>query len=125
MSGLAALRMRGNVGAVSFAPAERLGMSIFVGSTYGILVSVTDDTGTPVDPATLTCTVRNDPSVADQVYTYGTDDNLTKVAVGVYLLALNIDFGDSWRIGVATATPQLTGAYSFVATSTVIDDPDL
>lgn len=59
-------------------------MPNYVGKTLSFALAVTDvSSGDAVDADTLVCTVTRPPGTEDE-YTYGTDAEITRSAVGTY-----------------------------------------
>lgn len=69
---------------------------IYPGSPFRVGAHFEDDTGTDVDPATITFKLRS-PCGVETSYVYGTDDEITKSSTGDFYAEVTPDEGGRWQ----------------------------
>jgi hypothetical protein len=87
------------------------------GETARISLSVADTTGAAVDPSVLRLKVR-DPGGTVTTYTYGSDAEVVRAALGDYYADLPLDVAGRWAwrweaetpSGVAESSQQVTAS---------------
>jgi hypothetical protein len=69
---------------------------IYPGTTMSLTAAFTDANGAPADPATVVFKTYS-PWGIISTYTYGTDDNVSKVSTGNYAASFIADHSGRWR----------------------------
>lgn len=86
---------------------------LYPGSTIDLSLTLTDENGDAVDPATLTFRLMN-PCGTTTDYVYGTDSEITKLETGVYLASVVPDQSGRWSFRWVATDPVFAKEDSFI-----------
>lgn len=97
---------------------------IYAGSQVSLPIHIENDTGSDIDPATITATTLT-PGGLKTTYTYGSSAELTKSSVGDYVLTIIATMPGRWQYrwlttGTSTVV-AVEGAFN-VRASAFVDD---